>query len=108
MTMIQLRAVLRTPRRRVLLLLAVLILGSAVFYHHAEPTDMDGMVGGALCLAVLGGGTALVISGASRRWLPELRALPPLRPKSLVRPLTLRSVPARAGPLFLRLSVLRR
>lgn len=108
MTMIRLRAVLRTPRRRLLLLLAVLILGGAVFYHHAEPTDMDGMVGGALCLAVLGVGTALLISDASRRWLPEWRALPLLRLQSTLWPSTLRSVPARAGPLFLRLSVLRR
>ena len=58
MTVLRLRAELRSPRRRVALLVAVFVLGGAVAYHHVEPSGMDGMVAGAVCLAVIGGGTA--------------------------------------------------
>lgn len=94
-------------RRRQLLVLAVLVLGSAVYYHHTEPSDMGEMVGGAICLAVLAGGT-LILSEIRSGLLPRFWPLPLPRPRSLGLPPPTRSVPARAGPLFLRLAVLRR
>jgi len=97
----------RRRRRRMILLLAVLVLGSAVYYHHAEPSGMGEMIGGAICLAVLAGG-ALLLSEIRSGLLPRFRPLPLPRPRSLGLPPSTRSVPARAGPLFLRLAVLRR
>lgn len=100
------RTELRGPRRW-LVLAIVLTLGAAVVYHHLEPMQMDGMATGVICLAVLGGGT-LVAADALRRRLPRpLRfRLPTQRPRATPRPA--RAVPARAGPLYLRLAVLRR
>jgi len=64
----------------------VLVLGGATVYHHIEPSGMDGMAGGVICLAVLGSGTALLLTKATaapqatpRR--PELR-----RPRSIAWP----------------------
>lgn len=94
-------------RRQMTLLLAILALGSAVYYHHAEPSDMGEMVGGAICLAVLAGGT-LFLSEIESGLLPRFWPLPLPRLRSLGLPPSTRSVPARAGPLFLRLAVLRR
>lgn len=108
MTALRARTLVRSPRRRLLAFVVILALGGMLFYHHAEPSDMDGMVAGALCLAILGGGTALLLSEALPRWLPKLRAISIPRPRAASRPSSVRTVPARAGPLFLRLSVIRR
>lgn len=108
MTALRLRAALRGPRRRLALLLAVLLLGGATAYHHVEPSGMDGMVSGAICLAVIGGGTALLVARVLPRWRPTSRAVPLRRRRSIAGFVPARGVPARAGPLYLQLSVLRR
>lgn len=100
------RAALRGPRRRLVLLLAILALGGLVASHHVEPKAMDGMAGG-ICLAVLAGGAALLVSRIRPRWLPRLRPLRFRRPRRLPWISPPLSAPARAGPLYLRLSVLR-
>ena len=99
---------LRSRRRRLALLVVVLLLGSATAYHHFEPSGMDGMTGGVICLAVLGGGTALLLPEVLPPWRPRPSSLPVPRPRSITHVLPVRSVPARAGPLYLQLSVLRR
>lgn len=108
MTALRLGGALRSPRRRPVLLLAVVVLGGAVAYHHVEPSGMDGMVAGALCLAVIGGGTALLLAEVLPRWRPALRALSSARPRPLSWIDATKASPARAGPLYLQLSVLRR
>ena len=100
------RAEMRGARRWVLLAL-VLILAAAVVYHHLEPAQMDGMASGAVCLAVLGGGALIAIEALRRRFpRPTSFALP--TPRGLAAPRPALGVPARAGPIYLRLAVLRR
>lgn len=104
-------AILRRAERRGaarwVLLAIVLILGAAVVYHHLGPAQMDGMAAGAVCLAVLGGG-ALIAVEALRRRLPRPTSFEPPTPRGLATPRPALGVPARAGPLYLRLAVIRR
>jgi len=107
MTPLSLRRVLRRSRYRVAVVLVLLGLGAAVAVHHGLPMDMQDMPGHAICLAVLGGGlllTAGVALTAAARRLPRSAEHPTLRALIVPSP---RSAPARAGPLYLRLAVLR-
>jgi hypothetical protein len=94
----------RSPRRRLAILLAVLAIGGAVVAHHAMP-DMSGMATGVACLAVLAVAVVVSAVGVLRRpsWRPVLAV-------ALPRPAVLRvcGIPARASPLHLVLLVLRR
>jgi hypothetical protein len=103
---LRLRAALSRPRRRLLLVVAVLALVGLVVSHHVEPKGMDGMAGG-ICLAILAGGAALLVSRPRPRRVPQLRPSRSRRPRRLplVKPSLLPR--QRAGPLYLRLSVLR-
>lgn len=108
MTALGIRESLSTPRRRLAILAVLLALVGIVAYHHSEPSDMDGMALGAVCLAVIGGATAALAVDVLRLRLPR----PPVfhRPglRFLGRPAPVRGIPARAGPLYLRFAVLRR
>ena len=102
-----LRRAMRCSRRRATVALILLVLGSAVAVHHAMPGDMHAMPGHTVCLAVLAAG-ALIAAVAV---IGVTRARPP-RPTSVALPASRCvtcswSIPARAGPLFLRLLVLR-
>ena len=98
---------LRSTRRRLAVALALLALGGVVAAHHGVVTDMHHMPAGAICLAILAGTAAVAValgrvavpatSGLTLIWTP-VDALPPIA----------RSVPARAGPIFLALAVIRR
>jgi len=103
---IRVRRLLRRSRRRLTLAVIVVAATSLVALHHGVPMAMHHMPAAAVCLAVLGAGVA-VAKAAGALLLPRL-ALPVdwLVPVMwLTEP---RSVPARAGPLYLRLAVLRR
>jgi hypothetical protein len=108
MTAVALRRAMSGPRRRFAVALALLSIGGAVAVHHAAPADMSSMAGHAICLAVLGAGL-LAAGGVG---VKRLRAAAPARPVLRLMPVTLvvlapRSVAARAGPIYLRLRVLR-
>lgn len=108
MSPLRLRMSLRRSRRRLVVVLALLALGGAVAVHHAMP-DMHSMPGHTICLAVLAGAALLAVGiSAARDGRPVLpRPLLRLALRSLVIPAP-RTVPARAGPIYLRLGVLRR
>lgn len=109
MSALRLRSALRGARLRLLLLLVVLSLGGVTAYHHGEPSGMEGMVSGVVCLAVLlGDGATLLLSAALARWRLHRPDSSPRIPRSVAWISPARGVPARAGPLYLRLSVLRR
>ena len=108
MSIISAHRLLRSARRRVVLAVALLVVGGALVAHHGMPTDMHIMPAATMCLAVIGTTVAaarialLVDLGQLRRpravlWVPH--ATPVSAP---------RSAPVRAGPLFVRLQVLRR
>jgi hypothetical protein len=88
--------------------LVAILLATAglVALHHAAPIAMHDMPAAAMCLAVVASGVAVArgIAGLflQRFALPAHWLLPLLW---FTRPC---SVPARAGPLYLRLAVLRR
>ncbi len=107
MSPLSLRRVLRGSRRRLAVLFVLVGLAGAVGVHHGMPMDMHAMPGQAICLAVLGGALLLVtgvaLTGAAGR-LPRPTNFP--TPRALVVP-SPRSAPARAGPLYLHLAVLR-
>jgi hypothetical protein len=90
------------------LALAVVLVTTAglVALHHGMPMSMHEMPGAAVCVAVLGASVA-VATAAGALFVPRLRL-----PADWLAPLLWltepRSVPARAGPLYLRLAVLRR
>ncbi len=89
-------------------MIAVVALAGAVVAHHT-PIDMHGMAGMTgtmICLAVIGAATLVAVG---------LNILPRVCPRSptagVLRALWVpaaRGTPARAGPLYLRLQVLRR
>ena len=109
MSTLRIRSALRPPRRRLAIVLAVLVLGGIVASHHVEPSGMDsGMAAGAVCVAVLGIGSALLAAETMPRWLPRFEPLPHSRPQRELWTSPVRGVPARAGPSYLELSVLRR
>jgi hypothetical protein len=103
---IHLRRLLRRTRRRLGLVMALLAITGLVAMHHGVPMDMDAMPAAAVCLAVLGVGVAVAATAAvgfrARRAFPADWLIPASWPTGP------RSVPARAGPLYLRLAVLRR
>lgn len=103
-----LRRAMSGSRRRVVVALALLSLAGAVAVHHAAPSDMSAMTGHGICLAMLAG--ALVAAAAAG--VKRLHTAPPVRAILRLVAVTLvvlapRSAPARAGPLYLRLRVLR-
>jgi hypothetical protein len=100
------RRLLRRARWRLAAVVAVLAITGLVAAHHGMPMDMHAMPTAAVCLAVVGAGVA--VAAAIGGVFPARLALPgdwviPAAPRSWTR-----SVPARAGPLYLRLAVLRR
>ncbi len=100
------RRYLRRSRRRVTLAVLLVAITGLVALHHGMPMDMHEMPAAAVCLAVLGAGVA--VATAAGALFAQRLALPVdwLVPTAwLTEP---RSVPARAGPLYLRLAVLRR
>ena len=108
MSLISVRSMMRSSRRRLVLALVLLGLGGAVAVHHAVPMDMHTMPGPSVCLAVLAAGpllaAAVVVARAAR---PRPPRFPHFRTPA-TRPVACDwSTPARAGPLYLRLSVLR-
>ncbi len=107
MSPLSLRLALRRSRGRLAVLLVFLGLASAVAVHHGMPKDMHGMSGPAICLAVLGG-ALLLLAGVALTRAARRRARPTnvASPRALVTLLP-RCAPARAGPLYLRLAVLR-
>jgi hypothetical protein len=103
---IHLGRLLRRTRRRLGLAMALLAITSLVAMHHGAPMDMHAMPAAAVCLAVLGVGVAVAAAGAFGFRAPLALPADWLIPASW--PIGPRSVPARAGPLYLRLAVLRR
>jgi hypothetical protein len=85
---------------------AVLATTALVAAHHGAPMDMHEMPATAVCLAVVGAGVA--VAAAVGVAFPARLALQSdwLVPAAPRRPT--RGVPARAGPLYLTLAVLRR
>ncbi len=107
MSPMSLRAALRSSRRRLAVVLVLVGLAGAVAVHHAMPMDMHAMPGQTVCLALLAGGVLLIAGVALRTGRG-----PRLHVAELSMPVTpsrtrCQSVPARAGPLYLRLAVLR-
>src|SRR4051794_20071536 len=108
MSAITVNRLLRRARRHLVVVAAIAVCGGAVAAHHTMPVDMHAMPAAAMCLAVLG--VAAVSAGAA-----VLRRASPLLPRvcgcwiphraPVARP---RMAPARAGPLFMQLQVLRR
>ncbi len=101
------RSALRSSRRRLAVVVVLLGLAGSVAVHHGMPMDMHAMSGQSICLALLAG-AVLLVAGVV---LARARRPRPRAPK-LSTPVTpsgswCRSVPARAGPLYLRLAVLR-
>ena len=98
----------RFARRRTALVAAVtVLLAGLVIAHHGLPMDMHGMPEAAVCLAIA---TAVVTvaAGAPILFQPD-RVLSRLVPliADVWTPAP-HGAPARAGPLFLRLQVVRR
>jgi hypothetical protein len=90
--------------RRLATLLAVLVVGGAVVAHHTMP-EMAGMAASVTCMAVLGVAVAFAVAKVLRRPVGPISLL---KPPSHAAPLRdAFSVPARAGPLYLTLLVLR-
>jgi hypothetical protein len=105
-SVIHVRRFLRRSRRHLAVAAILVATTGLVALHHGMPMAMHEMPAAAMCVAVLGASVA-VAAGAGALFVPRL-ALPVdwLVPVVwLTRP---RSVPARAGPLYLRLAVLRR
>ncbi len=104
---IALRGSLRSSRRRLAVVLVFLGLVGAVSVHHGMPMDMHAMPGHAVCLALLAGAVLLVagaaVTAARGPWPRTIDVRTPVTPLGI----WCRSVPARAGPLYLRLAVLR-
>jgi hypothetical protein len=101
---VSIRRLLRRARFRLAAVVAVLALTGLVAAHHGMPMDMHAMPA-AMCLAVVGASVAVAaaIGVAFPVGLaPVADGLMPRAPGSPAR-----GVPARAGPLYLRLTVLR-
>jgi hypothetical protein len=105
-SVIRLHRFLRRSRRDVTLAVVLVATAGLVALHHGVPMDMHEMPAAAVCLAVLGAGVAVAVA-AGALFAPRL-ALPVDWLVPIVWLTEPRSVPARAGPLYLRLAVLRR
>ena len=109
MSAIQIRRTLARRRRRITVLMVFVTLAGALALHHAAPSaDMHGMSEAAACLAVLAVGVAVAVvaAGACPVTLPRAPLRASLRAAVVAR--VPRARPPRAGPLFLRLRVVRR
>lgn len=104
----QLRRLFTRSHSRIALTAAVVALSGAVVAHHT-PIDVHGMpdmTATMICLGVLGAATLVAVA---LNVLPRVRPRPPT--VGILRALWIpptRGTPARAGPLYLRLQVLRR
>jgi hypothetical protein len=105
-SVIRVRRVLRRSRRHVTLAVVLIATTGLVALHHGVPMGMHEMPAAAVCLAVLGAGVA--VAGAVGPLLAPRLALAVDWVVPIVWLTEPRSVPARAGPLYLRLAVLRR
>jgi hypothetical protein len=94
----------RRTSRRLVALAVVLCLSGAVVAHHAAP-EMPGMTAGIMCLAVLAVAAAVTAAKVLRR--PNWPTAPIVVPLASIDCGNARTVPARAGPLYLLLLVLR-
>jgi hypothetical protein len=105
-SVIHVRRLLRRSRRHLTLALVLAATTGLLALHHGVPMDMHEMPAAAVCVAVLGAGVAVASAAgalvARRLALPLDWLLPVLW---LTEP---QGAPARAGPLYLRLAVLRR
>jgi len=105
---LHIRSFLRHSRSRLPVVLVFLVLGGAVAVHHGMP-EMHSMPAGGICLAVLSGAVLLAAAVSVMR---QCRVSPPRPPTRLALssliPAAPQAVAARAGPLYLRLGVLRR
>jgi hypothetical protein len=100
------RTGLRRSRRRLVVALAVIGLAGAVAAHHGAPMDVHAMPAAAMCLAIVavaGAAVGAAVAGWRGVWAPVIAC--GSRPGWASGP---RRPPARAGPLFLRLQILRR
>jgi hypothetical protein len=105
-SVIHARRLLCRSRRRLTLAAVLVATASLVALHHGVPMDMHEMPAAAVCLAVLGAGVAVATAAGALFVLRHALPVDWLLPVAwLTEP---RSVPARAGPLYLRLAVLRR
>jgi hypothetical protein len=103
---VSIRRLLRRARFRLAAVEAVLALTGLMAAHHGMPTDMHAMRAAAVCVAVVGAGVAVAAAigvGFPVGLAPVAERLMPPAPSSPAR-----GVPARASPLYLRLTVLRR
>ncbi|MDX6703059.1 MAG: hypothetical protein QOF26_3285 [Baekduia sp.] len=110
MSIISAHRLLRSARRRVVLAVALLVVGGALVAHHGVPAAMDihAMPAAAMCLAVIGTAVAaagIVMLADLGRLARPMAVLWVLHAAPVSAP---RSAPVRAGPLFVRLQVLRR
>jgi hypothetical protein len=108
MSIISAHRLLRSARRRVVIAVAVMVVGGALIAHHGMPSDMHAIPAAAMCLAVIG--TAVAAAGIAL-WIDLGRLARPLAVLWVLHPAPMsapRSAPVRAGPLFVVLQVLRR
>jgi hypothetical protein len=105
MSPIAARGWLHRPLRRLAIVLVVLVVGGAVVAHHTMP-EMPGMAAAAACLFIVGGSAIAVAAVAVALPLRLGPLLAPALPTPPVR--ATQSAPARAGPIYLALLVLRR
>jgi hypothetical protein len=105
-SLIGVRRLLRRSRRHLALAVVLAATTGLVALHHGMPMGTYEMPAAAACMAVLGA-SVVVATAAGALFVPRLRL-----PADWLAPLLWltepRSVPARAGPLYLRLVVLRR
>ena len=104
---IAIRALLHASRRRLAIVVVLLGLAGAVAVHHGMPMDMHAMGGHTVCLALVLAGVALAAAVAIAVKPARARRLADQRAPVTRLSRSCRSVPARAGPLYLRLAVLR-
>ncbi len=96
-------ALMRSSRRRLLTVVVLLGFSGAVAVHHAMPTDMASMPGHAVCVAALLAGALLSVC-VRRPRPPRVTNAQALPSRCIACDW---STPARAGPRYLRLNVLR-
>jgi hypothetical protein len=88
--------------------LAFAALAGALTVHHGMPGDMHGMAAGAMCLAVVAGTTALAVAVHRGRPAGAVRSFVSVAVRDGIWVPPARGRAVRAGPVFLRVQVLRR